>query len=569
MKIPSQLIVVLLVLAFVLVLFPQSQAQLMQNTGSGSDMPTAYVITPASGSISALVAAQPPGTAFSLGCGTYRMQAPISPLAGDTFVGAGAISGVPSRPPCAHLTGAMVISNWTHITSPSSLWYNTVAASNIISKPAGACLVGVSSGGSGACTRVGGCSYPQDLFFDSVIKTRITVGDNNTTDNWPPAPGYWYLDISGKHGPANTVYVADDPTGKTVELEVVQFAFLGPNGGVTIQNLTLEKFASPYQHGIIDNGGDKWRVLNNWITHGHGYGIKPNPSNPYNGGHVPRNNLVDSNEFMENGQAGFGDGRDVGSTYSNNDLIRNGEVSFCYGGEGGNKFVGNNINITGNTVNYENGAGLWSDSGATGDTYSNNTVIGSLAEGIRCEISHYCTIIDNRLINDIELSNNACVAAHVPLENGNDCCTGPQTGTCGTACSRGGPDEISSAQSDHSTIGESGHGNSITSNCGGILVSVGTRDSVPTTDNQVLYNDITFTGNGGTAVPHPYGVVGSPGASTTNDVFDHNSHHFQGAGAGARRAKIWGWFDGSANTLNTFSKWQALQQDVNSSAETR
>jgi hypothetical protein len=406
-----------------------------------------------------------------------------------------------------------------------------------------------------------------------VIKPRITDGQNGTTDQWPPTPGFWYFDIKGTHSTAaDTVWVADNPSGHTVELSVVQKAFAGGNANVTLQNLTMQEFASPYQDGMVEGGGNNWNILNNWFQHGHGYGVKIRPF----GSNNPNATTVKYNEFMENGQAGFGDGTSTNGTYSNNQLDRNGEADYAYAGEGGNKFTGSNDTISFNTVNYENGVGLWTDSGASNETISHNTVTGSIGESIRCEISHGCVITDNTVNSPIAYNNNLCITAHVPTPGGNDTCTGPQTGTMtnGT-CTTGSfiaTEAMSSACSDHSTIGTSGHGNTINSACGGVVMSGCNRNSVSCTNNLTEYNTFNFT-SGSSGLAHAVGGNNNwncnPGGNTScglydgTSLFDHNTYTFNGTGGTLQN---WEWLSGTnANGVYNFSGFKGKGEEPNGS----
>jgi parallel beta-helix repeat protein len=547
------------------------------------DAPTAadggMPLTPGT-DLSKVIASSPAGTRFLLACGTYRIatddadRKPLIPKSGDQFVGAGPVCGVPTSEPCVHITGAIRVpadSPDTAWHSDGGLWFNAVGATNVVAPPTDNTALCWIRNGSGSCTNTsayGACVYPQDLFFESLPKARLSAGDNGGVDEWPPSPGFWYFDVTGKHGSANTLWVADDPTSTTVELSVVDGAFrtfdpeeLNPN--VVLQNLTIEKFAGPYGTAAIWAYGDGWQVLNNWIEHNHYAGVVANGSN----GVRPQKWLVQFNELYENGNGGAG-GPSIESTFSNNQFDRNGWANYC--NDSGQKWEGTSPLISDNVVNHTNGVGLWFDVSTESGTFTRNTIAGGSGEGIRCEISHGCTITSNVLSDNEQLTNDLCVAPHVPWPAGNDCCTGPQTGTCPATCLPGSvaPNEVSLAQSDNSTVGGAGTGNTITSACGGIGLSTGTRDTadggsrVPNTGNSVTYNTVTYSGSSAT-VPHPYGYnVADGGVVPAPNTFDHNDYHFVDAGAGAVSAA--NWQAGSGRV--TFSKWQAVPQDQHGKA---
>jgi len=525
------------------------------------------------------ISSNPPGTRFLLACGTYRFptdnsdRTPLIPLTGDQFIGAGSVCGIPTSAPCAHLSGAIRIptdspdSAWHQ---SGSLWYNTVGPTNVTPAPppgtnTAMCFIRNGAGASTGVDAYGACVYPQDLFFDSLPTARLSTPDNGGVEQWPPTPGFWYFDIAGAHGAANTVWVADDPSTSSVELSVVDGAFrtfdpsvLNPN--VVIQNVTIEEFAGVYNTGAIWAFGDNWQILNNWVQHNHYDGIAANGSVNVR----PNNWLVQYNELYENGNGGAG-GPSIDSTWSYNQFDRNGYAN--YGNDSGQKWDGTHPVVTNNTVNHTNGVGMWFDSFTQNGVFSQNTVVGGDAEGIRCEISHYCSITSNTVTQNEQYTNDLCVSAHVPWPLGNDCCTGPQAGTCSTSCVAGflAGDEIAVAQSDNATVGGADGGNIITTNCGGITVSTGTRDNdggdggeLPNTGNSVTYNSITYMGSAAT-VPAPYGChVGAGGVVPGPNTFDYNAYHFVSAGAGALDGKNW---QSPGNTLVAFPQWQAVPQD--------
>ncbi len=530
------------------------------------------------------VSSNPPGTRFLLACGTYRFptdnsaRTPLLPLAGDQFIGAGTVCGIPTSTPCAHLSGAIRIptdspdKTWHQM---GSLWYNTVGATNAATVPPVAdntakCFIRNGAGAVTDTNAYGACVYGQDLFFNSLPKARLSTPDNGGVEQFPPTPGFWYFDIAGAHGAANTVWIADDPSSSAIELSVVDGAFrtfdpaeLNPN--VVIQNLTIEQFAGVYGTGAIWAFGDHWQILNNWVQHNHYDGVSANGSI----GVRPHDWLVQYNELYENGNGGAG-GPTIDSTWSYNQFDRNGYAN--YGNDSGQKWVGTNPIIANNTVNHTNGVGLWFDSFTQNGVFSQNAVFAGDAEGIRCEISHGCSITSNTVTQNEQFSNDLCVSAHVPWPLGNDCCTGPQTGTCSTACVAGslGPDEITVAQSDSSMVGGADGGNIVTTNCGGIAVTTGTRETdggdggeIPNTGNSVTYNLIFYTGSAAT-VPHPYGIhVGPGGVVPAPNTFDYNAYHFVAAGAAALDAGNW---QNPADAFVTFAQWQAIPQDPHATA---
>jgi hypothetical protein len=185
----------------------------------------------------------------------------------------------------------------------------------------------------------------------------------NRTTTYPPLTGgyggcHWYFDFTGTVGAktTNTLYVACDPTTHAAELTVVQRAFNTGNANVTLENLSIEKYATPLQRGAVELDGSGDLVNANWVTHNHGEGIKPSDSQQV---------TVSYNEIVENGESGVNSGGDsnVNNVYMWNVIERNNEDGVSYGTEaGGTKFVvETGMSLHDNTVRYNNGQGIWCD----------------------------------------------------------------------------------------------------------------------------------------------------------------------------------------------------------------
>ena len=224
--------------------------------------PMAAVVTLYPGDdIQAAVNANPEGTTFVLKAGLYRMQS-VKPKNGSVFRGEhGAI-----------LCGARLL---TSFTREGAYWVATGQTQH------GQVNGMVQAGYEGA-------RYPEDLFFDDQPLRHVLslpkVG-----------PGTWYFDYD-----ADKVYFFDDPTGRKVEIGVSRCAFSGTATKVTIQGLTVEKYAIPAQMGAI---GDQyppanWTVQDCETRLNHGTGIRMAD------GWKVRWNLIHTNGQMGTGGVG-------------------------------------------------------------------------------------------------------------------------------------------------------------------------------------------------------------------------------------------------------------------------
>jgi parallel beta-helix repeat protein len=313
----------------------------------------------------------PAGTTFVLQPGTYQRQSVNSLKNGDSFIGqTGAI-----------LNGAKVLTGWTQVAIKGALYWTT-AGGTPLPTPYNTC-----NSGPVSCCLPGyypACTYVQDLDIDNVEYQHVTSLANVV------AGKSWYYDFSGTDGGVlNNVYLAagDNPNSKTVELGDTTDAFEGAASNITIENLTIEKYAAPIGTAVVQIYGSHWLLNNNVITLNHGEGITTKPGGDYV--------KVISSTISRNGESGVGDPADYGR-WSYNTLAYNDTdgVSTDFSGSGG-KFTGSNIMVNDNISHNNVGCGLHGDGGATYITFDHNTVYNNTTNGIRYETSSHGTITNN------------------------------------------------------------------------------------------------------------------------------------------------------------------------------
>jgi parallel beta-helix repeat protein len=515
----------------------------------------------------------PNSTEFIFGCGTYRFpvigDSALSPTAGDLLIGTGSFDGAPTSPPCAIWKGSRVISSWKSGNDGKGhqYWYANVGAANAINRTHLKCQTTTAGTQHDV---IAGCSYPQDLYFNGIPKFH--------TVNWNGGKlgaGNWYFDYSGAQGKgAGTVYVADNPSGIKVELGVTAQALLTRNPHVTVQNLTIEQFATPNQSGTLQPDGNNDHIANNYVAWNHGEGIKPRGS-----GSKVTGVTIEYNTASYNGESGINTGGKLGAVISplitGNLIEYNNTDSVSFDEAGGTKFAADLGDIiSNNTIRYNNGPGLWGDvdegSAAYPVRYVDNLVSGNALDGIRYEISHYATIVGNTVTNNEIPGNQICVAAHVPKYVAwVDCCTGSGTGTCGSACALGdvgaAVGEIAIVESDHTTVGENCHGNTITSKCGAINIQSGNRLAPPATHMVVEYNNLTFSVD--QLVEGLNGGQNNPGGQLFDgsSYFEHNTYTFDTKDG--KNRNNFAWSNGSGgNAVTHWQGWQNKNQDSHGSA---
>jgi Right handed beta helix region len=306
--------------------------------------PQTVVVKPGQ-DIQEMVANSPEGTRFRLEPGVYRQQT-IYPQDRQEFIGQEGVI----------LSGAMELRSWT---KESGLWKHEDLPHPLPSH--GECENGWEL-----------CRLREDLFIDGRLYERVASLDELGS-------GQWYFED-------RRAYLADDPTGQSVELSVTPLAFGGDAEDVMLQDLIIEKYASDSQHGAIyidDSRG--WRLSNVSARWNHGAGLSFGPET-----------LVQGGSFSHNGQVGI---LGIGERTR----IEGAEIAFNnYAGydakweAGGTKFWRNKGLVVQNScVHHNNGPGLWSDIDNVDVVFENNKVFMNADDGIKFEISYGAVIRNN------------------------------------------------------------------------------------------------------------------------------------------------------------------------------
>ena len=243
-----------------------------------------------------------------------------------------------------------------------------------------------STGGAPCLAGFVRCGSPDDLFVDGQPQRRVgSAGE--------VVAGTWFYDYA-----AGQVWVGTDPNGRTVEVSVpgrhAIVADLGRGGqGVTVRNLTIEKYGAPFQECAIqttDAGGGfqnvndpnngasgGWLVQNNVIRLNHGCSVFAGPGT-----------VVADNRLVDNGQMGVkAAGRRV--QIVRNEVSRNNFAGHdTYYEAGGAKFW-NAIDLVFayNEVRGNSGSGVWPDYALTGIVIDHNTIADNTEGGVWAEMT--------------------------------------------------------------------------------------------------------------------------------------------------------------------------------------
>ena len=168
---------------------------------------------------------------------------------------------------------------------------------------------------------------------------------------------------------------------------------LSANGatGVVIKNLSVQNYQTGAQEAPIHTGAG-WQILNVTSTGNGAAGL-------YVGG---ANNLVQGGNFSNNGQEGIAGSRADGSVIEGAVINGNNTKNYDKGFEcGGLKITETNgLTIQGNTVQGNNGPGIWGDIDDSNWTVKDNGIAGNNGNGVMYEISHGATTITENLIAD-------------------------------------------------------------------------------------------------------------------------------------------------------------------------
>ena len=317
--------------------------------------PAGAIILHVGDSISAIVNAAPAGATFFFEPGVYR-DVSITPKDGQTFIGAQG----------ATLNGSDVL---TDFTQQGNLWV-----------VGGQTQQGFRWATDQAAPGAMRAGYPETVFVDNTPLKPVDALSK-------VVPGTFYFDYN-----ADKIYLGSNPTGHVVEAGKQAAAFSGGAQDVTIQNLVVEKYDSPVQHGAIE-AGVGWTLQNNEVRLNYGDGIQ--------GEYINGSKFI-GNYIHDNGVMGIGaSGNNI--SVENNDFAHNGGWAGIYSGfEGGAfKFAETNGLVIANNYSHDNiGPGMWTDIFNINTTYENNVVVNNTDGGIFHEISYAASIHDNVVMNN-------------------------------------------------------------------------------------------------------------------------------------------------------------------------
>jgi parallel beta-helix repeat protein len=219
------------------------------------------------------------------------------------------------------------------------------------------------------------CNYPEDVWFDNVLKRHVPLREQ-------VGPGTWHFDYGN-----DAIYVGDNPSGHMVETSVTPHAFTGNATDVLVSALRIEKYAVPTQVGAAMNLGTRWRLEYSEVARNHYAGVGSSDDS-----------VAELNNVHHNGAFGFV-GAGVNIQVISNEIAYNNTAGYNqFWGAGGSKWVfTTGLVVRGNWSHNNKGPGLWTDINNSGCLYDSNTVDDNDRQGIFHEISYSCVITGNTI----------------------------------------------------------------------------------------------------------------------------------------------------------------------------
>lgn len=332
---------------------PAAAAAVLGPTGPGTAKPCRGTAIPVGADPQPIIDSAPEGTTFCFAKGVHRIPRAIRPRTGDTLAGG----------PGVVLSGAVRLTGWKHT---ANVW----VVRDVLPAPYPL---------NGQCedNKTKPCQLGEQLFADGKHLTRVMSLSQLR-------PGTFYGDYRN-----NAVYVADDPTGRVLEMSRTQTAIDKSAADVTVTGLTIERFASRPQAGALQVGPG-WKVIANEVRRNHAVGIMVIEGDR---AELSRNTVAD------NGQLGIGQYKSAGVRITANLITRNNTDGFWIADweSGGIKSTRSSGEVSGNDIVANRGIGMWSDIAEYDRRITGNRIRDNAADGIRYEIS-YAGVIDQNVV---------------------------------------------------------------------------------------------------------------------------------------------------------------------------
>jgi parallel beta-helix repeat protein len=218
------------------------------------------------------------------------------------------------------------------------------------------------------------CHQPEQVYLDGVALEQVANAA-------APVSGEFKVD------PDRYVYLADNPSGKTVEVTTRDTWIAGSANVVTISNIVFKHAAANGMKPV----GDGWTVQGCDLSYAHQANLRMSQGAGY---------VVRGNRLHHGGQMGIGGNESSVQIVSNDVYANNTERYATSWAAGGMKLTNaRTLVIEGNHVHHNEGNGIWTDvpSMPQDITISNNRVDHNDNHGIRFEVSTNGSIFGNEV----------------------------------------------------------------------------------------------------------------------------------------------------------------------------
>jgi hypothetical protein len=309
----------------------------------------------------AVVSSAPGRTTFCLQQGVFRLSETLMLKEGQRLIGAGSGRSI--------LSGARGVS----ATRQSPYWVVTGQTSLGTSTLTSATQCSVVSGRDPK----GMCIFADQVFLDGVSLWQVgSLGELSS--------GEFFWDYA-----ANKIYLADDPSGRRLEVSVSSGGVTG-GAGVTVQSIVVEKFGNPVATGALA-ASRGWTIADVEVRLNHGAGI-----------HMGPHTVVRNSYIHHNGQLGIHGGQAIcartkGIVLKDSELAFNNAAGYNSSWEAGaTKWTHTDgLIVSGNYVHDNTGSGIWTDGPNIDVLIEGNLVEDNEAPGIVHELGYAAVIRDN------------------------------------------------------------------------------------------------------------------------------------------------------------------------------
>ncbi len=454
--------------------------------------------TKSAAEIQQVLDAQPTGALICFQQGTYRLSTALKPRQGQTLHGeSGAV-----------LDGAVVIANFS---TTGNAW----EATNVT----------FASGGSEAnaepwCedTTAHPCSFDEWVFLDGAPLARATSAATVTAGT--------FFDDYGAHA----LYVGSNPAGHTVELGTTRAAIQITADDTVIEGLTVEYFASQFNHGAIEATAGTHAVIRNCEAfHNHYAGVAT----------WANGTEIRLSRFHDNGGLGIATSSNSGAIVDHDDLLANNTDGFWRidGAAGGVKVdLSTGAQITNDVVRGNLNNGIWFDEGADDGKVDGNVIDDNFHNGVMFEVSRGIQISNNLVTKNGLLDMTA---------RGHTTCTG-LTCAAGIFVNDGASAEI--------------FGNTVSGNLNGIVIGQSNRTArtasytIPNVTGTHVHDNVLTLTSGDVGLVYGSGPAGFDlYAASSDNYFHHDTYHLP-----SLDASVFYW----EKSLGNSTRWKGFGLDT-------